>query len=78
MAKTKVRKGMRALRSPRPSSPGASANGSIPRVAAHGVMIVTPVNWYQASSGPECIIDRSVCAESAARDSTQVTMRVRT
>jgi hypothetical protein len=31
--------------------------------AAHGVMIVTPVNWYQAPAGLKAMIDRLVCAD---------------
>jgi multimeric flavodoxin WrbA len=32
-------------------------------VAAHGIMIVTPVNWYQAPTGLKAMIDRLVCAD---------------
>lgn len=32
-------------------------------VAAHGVMIVCPVNWYQAPSTLKLMIDRLVCAD---------------
>jgi multimeric flavodoxin WrbA len=39
-------------------------------VAAHGVMIVTPVNWYQAPSGLKCMIDRLVCADGGNPDPT--------
>lgn len=38
--------------------------------AAHGVMIVTPVNWYQAPSGLKCMIDRLVCANGGNPDPT--------
>ena len=34
-------------------------------VAAHGIMIVTPVNWYHAPTGLKAMIDRLVCAEAA-------------
>jgi multimeric flavodoxin WrbA len=39
-------------------------------VAAHGVMIVTPVNWYQAPSGLKAMIDRLVCADGGNPDPT--------
>jgi multimeric flavodoxin WrbA len=39
-------------------------------VAAHGVMIVTPVNWYQASSPLKLMIDRLVCADGGNPDPT--------
>jgi len=39
-------------------------------VAAHGVMIVTPVNWYQAPSGLKLMIDRLVCADGGNPDPT--------
>ena len=38
--------------------------------AAHGVMIVTPVNWYQAPSGLKSMIDRLVCADGGNPDPT--------
>jgi multimeric flavodoxin WrbA len=38
--------------------------------AAHGVMIVTPVNWYQAPTGLKAMIDRLVCAEGGNADPT--------
>jgi multimeric flavodoxin WrbA len=38
--------------------------------AAHGVMIVTPVNWYQAPSGLKLMIDRLVCADGGNADPT--------
>ena len=38
--------------------------------AAHGVMIVTPVNWYQAPSGLKAMIDRLVCANGGNADPT--------
>jgi multimeric flavodoxin WrbA len=31
-------------------------------VRAHGIMIVTPVNWYQVSSPLKLMMDRMVCA----------------
>ena len=39
-------------------------------VAAHGVMIVTPVNWYQAPSPLKLMIDRLVCADGGNPDPT--------
>ncbi len=39
-------------------------------VRAHGVMIVTPVNWYQAPSGLKSMIDRLVCADGGNPDPT--------
>ena len=39
-------------------------------VAAHGVMIVTPVHWYQASSPLKLMIDRLVCADGGNPDPT--------
>ena len=38
--------------------------------AAHGVMIVTPVNWYQAPTGLKAMIDRLVCADGGNPDPT--------
>jgi multimeric flavodoxin WrbA len=39
-------------------------------VAAHGVMIITPVNWYQASSPLKLMMDRLVCADGGNADPT--------
>jgi multimeric flavodoxin WrbA len=39
-------------------------------VAAHGVMIVSPVNWYQAPSSLKLMIDRLVCADGGNADPT--------
>jgi multimeric flavodoxin WrbA len=39
-------------------------------VAAHGIMIVTPVNWYHAPTGLKAMIDRLVCAEGGNADPT--------
>jgi multimeric flavodoxin WrbA len=39
-------------------------------VAAHGVMIITPVNWYQAPSVLKLMIDRLVCADGGNPDPT--------
>ncbi len=39
-------------------------------VSAHGVMIVTPVNWYQAPSGLKLMMDRLVCADGGNEDPT--------
>jgi multimeric flavodoxin WrbA len=38
--------------------------------AAHGVMIVTPVHWYQAPSVLKLMIDRLVCADGGNPDPT--------
>ena len=37
-------------------------------VAAHGIMIVTPVYWYQAPSVLKLMIDRLVCADGGNPD----------
>ena len=39
-------------------------------VAAHGVMIVTPVHWYQAPTTLKLMIDRLVCADGGNPDPT--------
>lgn len=39
-------------------------------VAAHGVMIVTPVNWYQVTSPVKLMMDRLVCADGSNPDPT--------
>ena len=39
-------------------------------VAAHGVMIITPVHWYQAPSTLKLMIDRLVCADGGNPDPT--------
>lgn len=39
-------------------------------VAAHGIMIVTPVYWYQAPSVLKLMIDRLVCADGGNPDPT--------
>ena len=39
-------------------------------VAAHGVMIVAPGNWYQAPSSLKLMIDRLVCADGGNPDPT--------
>jgi multimeric flavodoxin WrbA len=39
-------------------------------VSAHGVMIVTPVYWYQAPSVLKLMIDRLVCADGGNPDPT--------
>lgn len=38
--------------------------------AAHGVLIVTPVNWYQAPSVLKLMMDRLVCADGGNPDPT--------
>lgn len=40
-------------------------------VAAHGIMIVTPVNWYQPSSALKLMMDRLVCADGGNPDPTR-------
>jgi multimeric flavodoxin WrbA len=40
-------------------------------VAAHGIMIVTPVHWYQATSPLKLMIDRLVCADGGNPDPTR-------
>jgi multimeric flavodoxin WrbA len=39
-------------------------------VAAHGVLLVTPVHWYQAPSVLKLMIDRLVCADGGNPDPT--------
>jgi multimeric flavodoxin WrbA len=39
-------------------------------VAAHGVLIVTPVYWYQAPSPLKLMMDRLVCADGGNPDPT--------
>jgi multimeric flavodoxin WrbA len=39
-------------------------------VAAHGIMIITPVYWYQAPSVLRLMIDRLVCADGGNPDLT--------
>ncbi|HUQ26476.1 MAG TPA: flavodoxin family protein [Burkholderiales bacterium] len=38
--------------------------------AAHGVMVLTPVNWYQVSSSLKLMMDRLVCADGGNADPT--------
>lgn len=40
-------------------------------VGAHGIMIVTPVNWYQTSSPLKLMMDRLVCADGGNDDPTR-------
>lgn len=40
-------------------------------VAADGILLVTPVNWYQASSPMKLMIDRLVCADGGNPDPTR-------
>lgn len=37
---------------------------------AHGILIITPVYWYQAPSGLKLLIDRMVCADGGNPDPT--------
>lgn len=39
-------------------------------VEAHGIMIITPVNWYQTSSPLKLMMDRLVCADGGNPDPT--------
>jgi multimeric flavodoxin WrbA len=39
-------------------------------VAAHGVVLLTPVNWYHTASGMKLMIDRLVCADGGNPDPT--------
>src|ERR671912_1867953 len=39
-------------------------------VRAHGIMIVTPVNWYQVTSPMKLMMDRLVCADGGNPDPT--------
>jgi multimeric flavodoxin WrbA len=39
-------------------------------VAAHGILIVAPVYWYQVPSGLKLMIDRLVCADGGNPDPT--------
>lgn len=39
-------------------------------VAAHGIMIVTPVHWYQTPTALKAMIDRLVCADGGNPDPT--------
>jgi multimeric flavodoxin WrbA len=39
-------------------------------VAAHGIMIVTPVHWYQAPTTLKLMMDRLVCADGGNPDPT--------
>jgi len=39
-------------------------------VAAHGIMIITPVHWFQVPSGLKLMIDRLVCADGGNPDPT--------
>ena len=37
-------------------------------VQAHGVMIVSPVNWFSPTSGLKLMMDRLVCADGGNPD----------
>jgi multimeric flavodoxin WrbA len=39
-------------------------------VAARGIMVITPVNWYQAPGPLKAMIDRLVCADGGNPDPT--------
>ena len=40
-------------------------------VAAHGILIVTPVNWYHTSTPLKLMCDRLVCADGGSPDPTR-------
>ena len=40
-------------------------------VAAHGILIVTPVNWFQVASPLKLMMDRLVCADGGNPDPTR-------
>jgi multimeric flavodoxin WrbA len=40
-------------------------------VEAHGIMIITPVNWYQVTSPLKLMMDRLVCADGGNPDPTR-------
>jgi multimeric flavodoxin WrbA len=44
-------------------------------VAAHGIMIVTPVYWYQAPSVLKLMMDRLVCADGGNPDPTTTSLK---
>ncbi len=44
-------------------------------VRAHGVMIVSPVHWYQAPSTLKLMMDRLVCADGGNADPTTTDMK---
>jgi multimeric flavodoxin WrbA len=44
-------------------------------VEAHGIMIITPVNWYHAPTGLKAMIDRLVCADGGNPDQHPRTAR---
>jgi len=44
-------------------------------VSAHGVMILCPVNWYQAPSSLKLMIDRLVCADGGNPDPTTTKLK---
>ncbi len=51
-------------------------NDIYPRwAAAHGVMIVTPVYWYQAPSVLKLMMDRLVCADGGNPDPTSTSLK---
>ena len=37
-------------------------------VAAHGIMVITPVNWYQAPGPLKAMMNRLVCADGSNSD----------
>ena len=45
-------------------------------VAAHGIMIVMPVNWYQTCSPLKLMIDRLVCADGVRGNGNQLVVKV--
>ena len=49
---------------------GARLRRSGERVAAHGVMVLCPVHWYQAPASLKLMMDRLVCADGGNPDPT--------
>jgi multimeric flavodoxin WrbA len=47
-------------------------------VAAHGIMIITPVNWYHAPTTLKAMIDRLVCADGGNPDPSSTHGKVAT
>jgi len=44
-------------------------------VAAHGIMIIAPVNWYHAPGALKAMMDRMVCADGGNPDPTSCACR---
>jgi multimeric flavodoxin WrbA len=52
------------------TDPMRASYGSSNYIAAHGILIITPVHWYQAPSGLKLMMDRLVCADGGNPDPT--------